>query len=117
MAYLEKLLNHRRQAMQDKMDAEKTLRLLLDMTVPQFALFIRVLKETQVILKTGITEVCTFFAMHFYTDKSLFISSSNLLKRSTDVEFATVLKLWDMLTDMQNWLDEKFSVRNYKRSL
>jgi len=116
-AYLEKLLNHRRLAMQDKIDAEKALRLLLDMTVPQFALFIRVLKETQIILKTGITEVCTFFAMHFYTDKSLFISSSNLLKRSTDVEFATVLKLWDMLIDMQNWLDEKFSIRNYRRSL
>lgn len=115
--YLEKLLRHRRLAMQDKVDADKAFRLLLDMTVPQVALFIRVMKETQVILKTGITEVCTFFAMHFYTDKSLFISSTNLLKRSTDVEFATALKLWDTLIAMENWLDEKFSIRNFRRSL
>lgn len=115
-AYLEELLLLRRTAMQDRYDSERAFRILLGISVPQFALFVRMLKERQIILKEGITEVFTFFSRHFYTDKALFISSHNLLKRSTDVEFATVLKLWDMLESMMNWLDEKFHVRNYKRS-
>ena len=114
--YLEDLLSHRRQAIQDKLDAEHAFRMLIDVPVPVFALFVRMLKETQFILKTGITEMCTFFAMHFYTDKAAFISSANLLKRSTDVEFTTVLKLWDLLTLMLDWLDLKFNVRSMKRS-
>jgi hypothetical protein len=117
IAYLEHIASNRRQAMQDKVDAEHAFRMLISMSVPQFALFLRVLKETQVILKNGMTEICTFFAMHFYTDKAPFISSSNLLKRSSDVEFTTVLKLWDTLTAMLEWLDKNFNVRDYRRSL
>jgi hypothetical protein len=115
-AYLEALLAHRRQAIQDKFEAEQAFRMLIDIPVPVFALFVRMLKETRFILKTGITDLCTFFALHFYTDKAAFISSANLLKRSTDVEFATVLKLWDLLNAMLDWLDFKFNVRSMKRS-
>ena len=115
-SYLEELLIHRRAAMKDKLEAEQPFRILLDVPVPVLALFVRMLKETQFILKTGITEVCIFFALHFYTDKAVFISSTNLLKRSTDIEFSTVLKLWDLLTAMQDWLDEKFNVRSMRRS-
>ncbi|EHQ26448.1 hypothetical protein [Mucilaginibacter paludis] len=115
--YLEELLSHRRKAIQDKLEAERAFRMLIDIPVPVFALFVRMLKETKFILKTGITEMCTFFAIHFYTDKAPFISSANLLKRSTDVEFTTVLKLWDLLTFMLDWLDLKFNVRSIKRSI
>jgi hypothetical protein len=115
-AYLEELLVVRRTAMQDRYDSERAFRILVGMSVPQLALFVRVLKEKEIILREGITEVLTFFSRHFYTDKALFISSHNLLKRSSDVDFTTVLKLWDMLEGMMNWLDEKFHVRNYERS-
>ncbi|RKR80593.1 hypothetical protein BDD43_0717 [Mucilaginibacter gracilis] len=115
--YLDELLSHRRQSIQDKLEAEHAFRMLIDIPVPVFALFVRMLKETKFILKTGITEMCTFFAIHFYTDKAPFISSANLLKRSTDVEFTTVLKLWDLLTFMLDWLDLKFNVRSIKRSI
>lgn len=116
-SYLESMLAIRRQGLTDKYDSDHSFRLMIGMSVPQFALFVRILKERGIIVKEGVTEMYTFFASHFYTDKATFISAKNLLKRSTDVEFATALKLWDSFAEMMEWLDEKFSIRNYQRSM
>lgn len=116
-AYLNDLLNLRRQSLQDKFDSNNSFRIFTTMSVPQLALFVRILKEKEVVIKDGLGELFAFFARHFYTDKALFISSSSLLKKSTDTDFTTALKLWDMLVSMLDWLDEKFNIRNYKRSV
>ncbi|HKG07996.1 MAG TPA: hypothetical protein VKB19_16130 [Pedobacter sp.] len=109
------LMEIRRAAASDKISVEQAFRILMDMTVPQLALFFRIQMEVGLILKEQIGEVYNFVAQHFYTDKAQFISSSNMLKLSTTIEFATVLKVHDKLSLMINWLDEQFGVRNYSR--
>lgn len=115
--FLEELMALRRVAMNDKYSSDQAFRISVGLTVPQLALFFRMQMEKGILVKEGVTEVFNFVAHHFYTEKAIFISAQNLLKRSTDVEFATVLKLWDVLVGMMEWLDENFSVKNYQRSL
>ena len=115
--YLEELLAVRRMAIADQLEADKAFRVLAKLSVPQLALFFRVQMEVGVLAKEKLSKVFNFVANHFYTEKTRFISAQMLLKRSTDVEFATVLRLWEILGEMMDWLDAQFSVRNYQKSL
>ncbi|MBE9599831.1 hypothetical protein [Pedobacter sp. MC2016-24] len=112
---VEGLMELRRRAVIDKINAEQAFRILMDMTVPQLALFFRIQMEVGLLVKDQITEVFNFVAQHFYTEKALFISSTNMLKLSTTIEFNTVLKVYDMLSKMTAWLEEHFGVSNYSR--
>ncbi|RZK42696.1 MAG: hypothetical protein EOO90_06555 [Pedobacter sp.] len=112
---LEALLELRRAAAKDRVPAEQAFRILMDMTVPQLALFFRIQMEIGLMVKEQISEVFNFVAQHFYTEKAQFISSANMLKLSTTIEFNTVLKVHDMLTSMIKWLDDQFAVSNYSR--
>lgn len=112
---ISELMEIRRAALHDKIETQQAFRILTNLTVPQLTLFFRVQLEVGLILKEHITEVYNFVAQHFYTEKAVFISSSNMLKLSTNIEFATVLKVYDMLNLMMGWLDEQFGVKNFKR--
>ncbi|TCC98825.1 hypothetical protein [Pedobacter hiemivivus] len=114
---LEAMLALRRAALKDQRSSEESFRVLSLLTVPQLALFFRIQLEKGILIKEHIHDVFNFVAMHFYTEKTLFISSGSLQRKSTDVDFPTALKLWDTLSGMMEWLDEHFSVRNYQRSL
>lgn|GEM_PF-2596123 len=116
VAHLEKLVAAKRIALNDRDEMTEIFRMSTELSVPQLALFIRLLREKGVIVKKETGEVFSFFARHIYTDNALFISSKNMLKKSTEVEYATALKLWTLLEDMLTWLDESFSIRDYKRS-
>jgi len=115
--YLDELMALRRLAITDKYTSEKAFRVLTGLTVPQLALFFRMQMEIGVLSKQAKQEFFNFVAHHFYTEKTVFISSQNLLKCSTNVEFSTALKLWDILNEMKEWLDQNFSVRNYDRPI
>jgi hypothetical protein len=112
---VDKMIEVRRAVMQDHVNAEHAFRILTELSVPQLALFVRVQLEVGLLLKEHVTDVFNFVAQHFYTRSTLFISSGSLMRRSTEVEFSTVLNLYDMLVKMTTWLDEKFSVSNFKR--
>jgi len=114
---LQAMLALRRAVLKDKRSSEESFRVLSLLTVPQLALFFRIQLEKGILIKEHIHDVFNFVAMHFYTEKTLFISSGSLQRKSTDVDFPTALKLWDTLSGMLEWLDEHFSVRNYQRSL
>jgi hypothetical protein len=112
---VESLLQIRREATMDRVAPNQAFRILMDMTVPQLALFFRIQMEVGLLIKEQISEVFTFVAQHFYTEKAYFISSTNMLKLSSTIEFNTVLKVYDMLSMMIKWLDEQFGVSNYSR--
>ncbi len=106
----------RRVILQDDMLAKSMTRLRINMPVAQFGLFIRVQIEKGLLLKENIGEIFNFFAAHFYTPQTMFISSESLRKKSTDVEFSTAQKLKAHLIAMLNWLNENYNLSNYKGS-
>ena len=107
-------MNLRRVAINDKTEAEKSFRMKMNLSVPQLALFFRIQIESGLLAKESLTEVFNFFAHHFYTERTQFISASNLLVRSTNAEFANALKVKDALDSMIRWLDEHYHVNNYQ---
>lgn len=109
-SYLDELMALRRLAINDKYTSEKAFRMLVGLSVPQLALFFRMQMESGVLSKQAKQELFNFVAHHFYTENTVFISSQNLSRLSTVVEFSTALKLWDILTEMKEWLDRNFSV-------
>lgn len=110
------MLKLRRVILQDDMLAKSMTRLKVNMPVAQFGLFIRVQIEKGLLLKENIGELFNFFAAHFYTPQTMFISPESLRKKSTDVEFSTAQKLKAHLIAMLNWLNENYNLSNYKGS-
>ena len=113
--YLDECMNLRRVAINDKTEAEKSFRMKMNLSVPQLALFFRIQIESGLLAKESLTEVFNFVAHHFYTERTQFISASNLLVRSTNAEFANALKVKDALDSMIRWLDEHYHVNNYQK--
>lgn len=114
--HINEMLKLRRVILQDDMLAKSMTRLKINMPVAQFGLFIRVQIEKGLLLKENIGELFNFFAAHFYTPQTMFISAESLRKKSTDVEFSTAQKLKAHLIAMLNWLNENYNLSNYKGS-
>lgn len=114
--HIKQILKLRRIIIQDDQLAKSMTRLRINLSVAQFALFIRVQIEKGLLLKENIGELFNFFAAHFYTPQTLFISAESLRKKSTEVEFSTAQKLKAHLIGMLNWLNENYNLSNYKGS-
>ncbi|WP_141814156.1 hypothetical protein [Arcticibacter tournemirensis] len=114
--YVKQMLKLRRAMLKDDQLAKSMIRLKINMSVAQFGLFIRVQIEKGLLLKENIGELFNFFAAHFYTHQTMFISAESLRKKSTDVEFSTAQKLKAHLIAMLNWLNENYNLSNYKGS-
>lgn len=114
--YIKQMLKLRRVILQDDQLSKSMSRLRINMPVAQFGLFIRVQLEKGLLLKENIGELFNFFAAHFYTPQTMFISAESLRKKSTDVEFSTAQKLKANLISMLNWLNENYNLSNYKDS-
>jgi hypothetical protein len=111
---INQLIELRREFLRDQQAAEESTRFQLSLPVAQFALLIRLLLEKGVLLKEHIGEVFSFFAAHFYTAKTPYISAESLQKQSTDVEFSTALKLKGLIIGMLNYLNANYNLANYK---
>lgn len=112
-AYVKSLLRVRREAIMDKEKANAGIRFLMNLPVPQFGLFIRMQIEKGLLPKENIGDLFSFFALHFYTPNTLFMSAESLQKKSTDVEFSTAQKMKGQLIGMLNWLNSNFNLSNY----
>lgn len=120
-AYLNQKENHIKQVIslrnsivQQDQNSKSSNRLKIFLSVPQLSLFIRLLMEKGLLAKENIGELFTFFATHFSTPQTAYISAESLRKKSTDVEFATAQKLKAHLIGMLNWLNENYNLSNYK---
>lgn len=114
--FIKQMLKLRRVIIQDDRLAKSMMRLRINMPVAQFGLFIRVQIEKGLLLKENIGGTFNFFAAHFYTPQTMFISAESLRKKSTEVEFSTAQKLKAHLIAMLNWLNENYNLSNYKGS-
>lgn len=107
-AHINQRIRLRRMELCDAGLAESGQRILINLSVAQFGLFIRLFLEKGLLLKEDIGATFAYFAAHFRTPKTPSISSESLQKRSTDVEFATARKLKGYLIGMVNWLNEHY---------
>ncbi|SDF95091.1 hypothetical protein SAMN05421827_102226 [Pedobacter terrae] len=114
--HLSEILNLRRAIVQDEQFSKTTSRLKIFLSVAQLGLLIRLFIEKGLLAKENIGELFTFFATHFSTPQTQYISSDSLRKKSTDVEFSTAQKLKGHLIGMLNWLNENYNLSNYKNS-
>ncbi|MCW3118111.1 MAG: hypothetical protein JWM28_2193 [Chitinophagaceae bacterium] len=112
-AYVKSLLRVRREAIMDKEKAKAGIRFLMNLPVPQFGLFIRMQIEKGLLPKENVGDLFSFFALHFYTPNTVFMSADSLQKKSTDVEFSTAQKMKGQLIGMLNWLNSNFNLSNY----
>ncbi len=111
--FVKQLLKLRRDAVTDQERAKAGVRFLINLPVPQFSLFIRMQIEKGLLPKENIGDLFNFFAAHFYTPNTLFMSADSLQKKSTDVEFSTAQKMKGQLIGMLNWLNSNFNLSNY----
>jgi hypothetical protein len=111
--FAKKRVKLQRRFIRDTKDARTNTRFLINLPVPQFGLFIRMQIEKGFLVKENLGELFKFFAGHFYTPNTLYISPDSLQKKSTDVEFATAQKLKGHLIGMINWLNTNYNLSNY----
>jgi hypothetical protein len=111
--FLKQLVKLRREASLDSEKPRAGIRFLINLPVPQFGLFIRMQIEKGLMPKENVGDLFTFFAAHFYTPHTSFISADSLQKKSTDVEFSTAQKLKGQLIGMLNWLNTNYNLSNY----
>jgi hypothetical protein len=110
---ISQLIVLRREFLKDQKEAMDSTRFQINLPVAQLGLFIRLLLERGILLKENLGELFSFFAAHFYTPKTLYISAESLQKKSSDVEFSTALKLKGILIAMLNYLNANFNLSNY----
>jgi hypothetical protein len=113
---VKQLVKMRRQVIRDNEQSKSAARFLINLPVTQFGLFIRMQVEKGLLAKEHLGDLFTFFATHFYTPNTLFISADSLQKKSTDVDFSTAKKLKGHLIEMLNWLNTNYNLSNYNGS-
>ncbi|MDN3584555.1 hypothetical protein [Mucilaginibacter flavus] len=111
-SYIRQLIKIRREVQIDVEKARAT-KILINLPVPQFGLFIRMQVEKGFLSKEHIGELFSFFASHFYTQNTAHISADSLQKKSTDVEFSTAQKMKAHLIGMLNWLNTNYNLSNF----
>jgi hypothetical protein len=111
--FVSQLVKLRREAIRDIEKARAGNRFLINLPVPQFGLFIRMQIEKGILVKENVGELFSFFATHFYTTNTPYISADSLQKKSTDVEFSTAKKMKGHVIGMLNWLNTHYNLSNY----
>jgi len=91
-------------------------KLTLNISVSQFALLIRLIIDIGLLPKDNMRNTFNFFTTHFRTPSTAFISTDSILKKSTDVEFSTALKVKALLLDMVNIVNANHNASHYKQS-
>src|SRR5690606_10988817 len=104
----------RRLEVQDAKLSDKTERAQVNLPVAQSGLLIRLFMEKGLLPKEEIGKTLAYYARHFSTPKTPFISAESLQKKSTEVEFSTAKKMKGHLIGMVNWLNEHYNVSNHR---
>lgn len=108
-AYINQRIKLRRAELRDEKLAESAGKVMVNLSVAQFSLFIRLFMEKGVLPKENMGAMFVYFVTHFRTPKTPSISSESLQKKSTDVEYATAKKVKGYLIGMVNWINERYN--------
>lgn len=111
--YIEQRIEIRRAEIQDGELSEEADRMQVNLPVAQLGLFIRMFMEKGLLPKKDVGKTFSYYARHFRTPKTPFISAESLQKKSTDVEFSTAKKTKGHLIGMINWLNENYNTTNH----
>src|SRR5690606_19647582 len=112
-SYIQQRIRLRRSEIRDRQLGEETERLQVNLPVAQFGLFIRLFMEKGLLQKEDVGKTFAYYAKHFRTPKTSFISAESLQKKSTDVEFTTAKKMKGHLIGMVNWLNKHYNTTNH----
>lgn len=103
----------RRSEIQDSKLWEENEKAQINLSVPQIGFLIRLFMERGLIPKEDIGKTFSYYAKHFRTPNTSFISADSLQKKSLDVEFSTARKMKGHLIGMVNWINEHYNTSNY----
>lgn len=103
----------RRSEIQDSKLWEENEKAQINLPVPQIGFLIRLFMEQGLIPKEDIGKTFSYYAKHFRTPNTSFISADSLQKKSLDVEFSTARKMKGHLIGMVNWINEHYNTSNY----
>lgn len=112
--FLRQRIKLRRAEIEDQKLSEQTDRRLINLPVNQFGLLIRLFIEKGIIPKEDVGRTFAYYAQHFRTPKTYFISAESLQKKSTNIEYSTANKVKGHLIGMINWLNEHHNVQRDK---
>ncbi len=115
-SYVQQRIRLRRSEIRDRELGEEAERLQVNLPVAQFGLFIRLFMEKGLLQKEDVGKTFAYYAKHFRTPKTSFISAESLQKKSTDVEFTTAKKMKGHLIGMVNWLNKHYNTTNHGES-
>lgn len=103
----------RRSEIEDSKLWEENEKAQINLPVPQIGFLIRLFMEQGLIPKEDIGKTFSYYAKHFRTPNTSFISADSLQKKSLDVEFSTARKMKGHLIGMVNWINEHYNTSNY----
>jgi hypothetical protein len=112
--YLQELIALRKMAAQDELDMSEASRILSGFTVAQISLFLKLQVEKGLLVPDSLAGLYRFVSRHFYTSKATMISEKSLKREYEDVKFSTAYKMYLVLLEFIEWLDELFQVKSFK---
>lgn len=114
--FIRQKIKLRRLELRDSELANNKDRMQVNLSVAQFGLFIRLFMEKGLLQKENVGKVFSYYARHFRTPNTPFISAENLQRKSSVIEYATAKKIKGHLIGMVNWLNEHYNTTNHKDS-
>ncbi len=80
----------------------------VNLSVPQLGLLARLQVETGIFSKEDIGATFQFFAQHYTTPRTSFISASSLQKKSLNIDTSSAMALKSILLQQINWINKRF---------
>ncbi|MCA5004065.1 PH domain-containing protein [Sphingobacterium bovistauri] len=109
-------IDNKRAELLDSKLWEESEKITLNTSVSQLALLIRLFIDIGFLPKDNFRKTFGFFTKHFRTASTVFMSRDSLQKKSSDVEFATALKVKSILLDMVNIVNKNHNASHYRDS-
>ncbi|MBB1644547.1 hypothetical protein [Sphingobacterium sp. UME9] len=115
-AYLQQRMELRRSEIEDHKLTEENERMEVNVPVTQLGVFVRLFMERGILPKENVGRTFAYYARHYRTPKTPFISAESLQKKSTNIEYSTANKVKGHLIGMVNWLNEHHNTQRDKES-
>lgn len=106
-------IDARRTEMLDSKLCDDNEKIAINLSVAKFGFLIRLFIEKGYLPHDNIGKTFSFFAKHFKTPNTTFISAESLQKKSSTVEFQTAIKTKGMLLEMVNYVNKDHNASHY----